>query len=183
MGTKDTCAALNRMATRRQCERAMTRRVTVTWTASFIAVLALVAPSLLSDHAIAATTNKTVYGTVYDQIGNGLNDADVTVEIWSGYWPDRDFLRTSESTVTDSTGYYQVTISSNYWDPHNTIKIIATVDGIQKTRMIEANESEYQEVNVHIDLTIPEFSSPLILLVILAGLMLSVIILQHRREK
>lgn len=175
MGTKDTCTALSGMATRRQSERALARRVTVTWTAAFVAVLALVAPSFLSDHAIAATTNKTVYGAVYDQIGNGLNGADVTVEIWGGYWPDQDFLRTSESTVTDSTGYYQVTISSNYWDPHNTIKIIATFDGNQKTRMIEANESEYQEVNVHMDFTIPEFGSPLILLVILAGLRLSVI--------
>lgn len=181
--TKNTRTALSRMAIRKQSGRALARRVTITWAAVFTAVLTLVAPFFLSDHAIAATTNKTVYGVVYDQIGNGLNGADVTVEIWGAYWPDRDFLRTSNFTVTDSAGYYQVTISSNYWDPHNTIKIIAAFDGNQKIRMIEANDSEDQEVNVHMDFTIPELGSPLLLLVILAGWILPVVILQHRREK
>jgi hypothetical protein len=129
-----------------------------------------------------AITNKTVLGIVYDQTSQPITGADVTVEIWGGYWPDQDFFRTSESTVTDPSGYYEVTFSSNYWDPHNTIKVIVTYGSDEKTHMVEADEEQYQTVDVFMGLVIPEFSGPLGLLAVMIGCMVSVVVLRARRR-
>lgn len=145
--------------------------------------IALMAPSFISMNAEAATTNKTVQGVVYDQTSSPLAGADVTVEIWGGYFPGQTVLRSSVSTVTDSSGYYEVTIGSNYWDPHNTINLIVTYDLTQKTRKVEANGDQYQTVDIIISLAIPEFRGHLSLLTIMAGCIVPIIALAARRRK
>jgi len=130
-----------------------------------------------------ATTNKTVLGVVYDQTSQPIAGADVTVEIWGGYWPDQDFFRTSESTVTDPSGYYEVTINSNYWDPHNTIKVTVTYGSDQKTHKVEADAEQYQTVNMFMDLVIPEFSGSLGLLAMMAGCAVPVVVMLARKRR
>ncbi len=151
-------------------------------TAIAVALFFIASPFLSGDIA-AATTNKTVYGTVYDQVGTAISGADVVVEIWGGYWPDQDFIRTSESTVTSPMGYYEVNINSNYWDPHNTIKVIAAYETAQDTTMVEADGEEFQEVNVHMDFTIPEFIGFTEVLAVLAGCMAPVFVFSSRRRR
>lgn len=145
--------------------------------------LALLAPSFFSTNAEGAITNKTVLGTVSDQTGNPLAGADVTVEIWGGDWPNQDFFRTSESTVTDAGGYYEVTFNGNYWDPHNTIKVIVIYGSVQEDRMVEADGDPYQTVDIFIDLTIPESSGSLGLLAMMAGCMVPIVVLMARRRR
>ena len=107
----------------------------------------------------------------------------MTVEIWGGYWPDQSFFRISNSTVTNAQGYYEVTFNSNYWDPHNTIKVIVTYDSDQKIKKVEADEGLDQEVNVFMNLTIPEFGSPLGLLAMMATCMVPIVVLLARRRR
>jgi hypothetical protein len=145
--------------------------------------LALLVPLFGSTNAEGAFTNKTVLGTVYDQTGNPVIGADVTVEIWGGYWPEQDFFRISSSTVTDASGYYEVTFSSNYWDPHNTIKVIANYGSYQKTHIVEANGDQYQTVDVFMNLTIPESSGPLGLLAMMVGCIVPIMFLLARWRK
>jgi hypothetical protein len=148
-----------------------------------VIMLALMAPSFLSTNAKGAVVNKTILGTVYDHDGHPLTGADVTVEIWGGYWPSQDFFRISDSTVTNAWGYYEVTFSSNYWDPHNTIKVIVTYGTDQKTYKVEANADQYQEVNMFLDLTIPEFHGPLGLLAMMIGCVAPIVVLLARRRR
>ena len=145
--------------------------------------LALLIPLFFSLNAEGATTSKTVLGTVYDQAGQPLSDARVTVQIWGGSWPDQDFLRTSRLTVTDSWGSYEVTISSNYWDPHNTIRVIATYDSTQGIRSVEADEETHQTLDVDINLTIPEVGGALGLLAMMVGCIVPIMIMLDRKRK
>lgn len=145
--------------------------------------VAMLAPSLISENAEGAVVDKTVQGTVYNQAGYPLTGAHVTVEIWGGSWPEQDFFRTSESTTTDYSGYYEVTFSSNYWDPHNTIKVVATYGTYQETRSVEANGDEYQTVDVYIDLTIPEFGGRLGLMAMIATGVVTIVGLQARKRR
>ena len=153
--------------------------------------LALLAPSLFSMNGggaaahmtVEAVTDKNVQGIVYDQAANPIPGANVTVEIWGGDWPDQAFFRTSKSTVTDTLGFYEVTFSSNYWSPHNTIRIIVTYGSYQKAFEVEANEDESQTVNMFMNLTISEFSGPSGLLAIVAGCMIPTAFLLARRRR
>jgi len=129
---------------------------------------AVLMPSFFAPNAEGATTNKTVQGVVYDQFSDGLLGADVTVEIWGGYWPEQTVLRTSQSTVTDSSGYYEVTINSNFWDPHNTISVTVVYGSDQTTRSVEADGAQYQTVDVSINLTIPELGAAGMVIVTMA---------------
>jgi len=123
-------------------------------------MLLLLAALLLPSNVQGAISDKTVYGVVEDQMGDPISGAHVTVEMWGGDWPRIDFFRTSKAAVTDSLGYYQVTFDANSWDPHNTIKVIVTYNSIEKIRQVEANGDEFQEVNVIMDLSIPELGKP-----------------------
>ena len=145
--------------------------------------LALLTPSFISMNAEGAETDKTVLGNVYDLASQPLAGSDVTVEIWGGYWPDQDFFRVSESTVTDALGYYDVTFSSNFWDPHNTIKVIVTYGLSQETRIVEADEDPYQTVDVTMNPAIPEFSGSLGPLAMVAGCAVSISALLGRRRR
>ncbi len=145
--------------------------------------LVLLAPSFFSANAQGASVNKIVLGTVSDHEGNPLSGAQVTVEIWGGYWPVQDFFRISSSATTNALGYYETTFSSNFWDPHNTIKVIVTFGSDQKTTKVEANADEYQEVNISLNLTIPEFRGPLGLLAMMAGCFAPVVIFLARRRE
>jgi len=127
----------------------------------------LLAAILLPSNAQGAISDKTVYGTVEDQVGDFVSGAHVTVEMWGGDWPRIDYFRASQPAVTNSLGYYEVTFDANSWDPHNTIRVIVTYNSIEKIRQVEANGDDYQEVNVVMDLSIPELSGPVSLCVVI----------------
>lgn len=173
----------SRTATHGQCERGVVRHKGYLLATVVGVALVLLAPSLFSANAEGATTDKTVSGTAYDLASNPLVGAHVTVEIWGGYWPDETVLRTSQSTVTDAWGNYEMTFLGNSWDPHNTIKVIATYDFLQGAHNVEANGDQYQTVDVIISTTIPEFSGPLGLLAMMAGCIVPIVILLARRRR
>jgi hypothetical protein len=145
-----------------------------------VAAGALVTTSV-APNAEGATTNKTVYGTIYNHLGQPIGGMSVVVEIWGGFWPVQEFFRISKSTVSDSSGYYQVTISSNYWDPHNTIVVIVTHDSVPTTKKTEANGDEFQEVDMTVNIPIPEFGS-IGLLTVVAGCTLPIVAFLRRRR-
>jgi hypothetical protein len=145
--------------------------------------LVLLATSFFSTNVAGSITNKNVQGVILNQTGSPFPGADVTVEIWGGYWPDQDYFRTSVSTVTDAWGYYEVTINSNYWDPHNTIKLVVTFGSSQDTHKVEANDEQYQTVDMYTSIVIPEFTGSVSLLVLLTGSLVSGAIFLARRRK
>lgn len=151
-----------------------------------IALTYLVVPSIFFENgptnAEGAYTAKFVYGTVYDQTGQPLDGASVAVEIWGGYWPDQDYFRISASAATDASGYYEVSIDANYWDPHNTIVVIATQGMTQGTQKAEADAEPTQYVDVHTGTVIPEFSGSLGLLAV-AGFVIPALVLRVRLPK
>ena len=110
-------------------------------------------------NAGGATTAKFIDGIVYDLDDQRAIGAEVTVEIWGGDWPDQDFLRTSQSTVTDVSGRYEVEINANYWRPHNTIWVYASDGQYQGQTKVEADAEAGQTVDVHLVLTVPEFDT------------------------
>jgi len=173
----------SRTTTRELCQVVVVRHRGYLLTVVVGIALALLVPSLFSANAEGSITDKTVSGTAYDLTSTPLAGARVTVAIWGGDWPNQDFFRTSESTMTDAWGYYEVTISSNYWDPHNTIRVKVTYDSLQGTRDVEANGDEYQTVNVFVNVAIPEFSGPLSMLAMMAGGMVPVVVSLARRRK
>lgn len=120
-------------------------------------VLAVLAVVFLSANSAGATTNKTVTGTIGNLNGDPVAGASVRVEIWGGSWPERTVLRNITTTYSDSFGNYQVTINSNYWDPHNTIKVTAISGGYFGIRTVEANDQQDQTVDVTLNAAIPEF--------------------------
>ncbi len=119
-------------------------------------------------NAEGAISSKVVYGTVYDSGGLPVAGADVRVEIWGGAWPDADFLRITKSTVTDYSGYYQVTINANYWDPHNSIWVFATDGVYQGQKRVEADAEGAQMVDVNLAEVVPEFNAPLVVVLVSA---------------
>lgn len=132
---------------------------------------------------VQAATDKAVCGVVYDQAGIPIPGADVNVEIWGGSWPDQAFFRTSISTGTNASGYYEVVFSSNYWSPHNTIRVIVNYGSSQKSYDVEANEEGSQTVDMVMNLMIPEFGWPYSVLAIIAGCLIPASILLARRRR
>lgn len=167
---------------KRMRENALPRRRVKLFTAAGISLALMILFSMTAD-VEGSLTNKTIQGHIQDTIGTPLSGADVTIEIWGGFWPDQDFLRTTSSTVSDAYGNYEVTINSNYWDPHNTIKVIVTYGPDEGTRSVEANDQEYQTVDVTISVAIPEFSNLPGLLVAICGCAVSVLLLGARRRR
>ena len=152
-------------------------------TVAYMMIIAATALLFLPASSMAATTDKTVQGTISDQNGDPVSGASVRVEIWGGSWPDQDFFRTSATTVSNAYGDYQVTINSNYWDPHNTIKVIATFDGYGGSHSVEANDQQYQTVDVTVRLIVPEFGdSPGMLVIVIAFIALSIALSTQRRR-
>ena len=141
--------------------------------------IAIALPSflLISTNVQGALTDKTISGHVYDQNSQPINGASVSIEIWGGYWPDRDTLRISDSTVTNTWGYYEVTINSNYWDPHNTIIVHVTYGITEETRIVEADGDQYQTVDVSMGIVIPELSGLIGLPTTIVGCMITIVIL------
>jgi len=131
-------------------------------------------------NAGGAVSEKVVDGFVYDVGGQPVGGAEVRVEIWGGSWPEQDYFRTSQSTVTDYLGYYEVIIDSNYWDPHNTIRVIATDGPLQGEEMIEADGDSGQTVDVTLAPAIPNLSSPM---AIVSAAFLVALILRRRAAR
>lgn len=142
----------------------------------------LIAALLLPSNVEGAISDKTVYGVIENQMGDPINGAQVTVESWGGDWPRIDFFFTLRVTMTDSLGYYQVTFDANSWMPHGTIKVIATYNSIEKIRQVEANGDEYQEVNVVMDLSIPELSGPVTLFAVIGVSAASLMVVRRFRR-
>ena len=111
-------------------------------------------------NATGAVTPKLIDGIVYYPGGQPAAGAEVTVEIWGGSWPDRTVLRASQSTVTNIDGHYEVVIGANYWSPHNTIWVHATLGSYQGEHKVEADAEASEVVDVNMVPVIPEFNVP-----------------------
>ena len=135
-------------------------------------VLGLIVFWLLWAHgptnAAGATTPKFISGSIYDPWDQPASGAEVTVEIWGGSWPDTTILRTSQSTVADTSGYFEVEINANYWGPHNTIRVRATDWPYEGAHSVEANGDIGQTVDVNLNPAIPEFNIPMAMLLVCA---------------
>jgi hypothetical protein len=132
------------------------RRIAVYGLLSF-SVLSILAVALLgSMSAVAGLGPKVVRGYVYDNEGNKLGGATVTVEII-----DKTTLLVRD-TQTDTTpdGYYMVTFQPDKWDIGDTIRAKATYGSVQ-SEPIEAiaTADEYQSLDIHFATAIPQFAS------------------------
>jgi len=118
-------------------------------------------PGKGTTNAGGALADKIIYGYVFDFGGQPVSGAEVLVEIWGGYWPYPESFRISQETVADSSGYYEVLIDANYWDPHNTIWVFAASGPYEEDVKAEADAEPDQRVDVALAQVIPEFSSPM----------------------
>jgi hypothetical protein len=126
-------------------------------------LLALVASALMtSNEALAATGPKAVRGYIWDDHGNLVEGADVTVNILA---QSDSSVRATEADTTLADGEYFVTFSLDEWDVDDMIEVIATYNTVQEPNSTAATVSGLQWVNVSFDFEIPEFGSYLGLLI------------------
>lgn len=135
------------------------RRIAVYGLSSFF-VLSILAVALLgSMSAMADIGTKPVQGYVYDNAGNLLGGATVTVVVID---KTDHSVRDTLTNTTGPDGYYMVTFSPDKWDIGDTIRARATYGSVQS----EANETlatadEYQNLDIHFTTAIPQFGSVL----------------------
>jgi hypothetical protein len=116
----------------------------------------------LTHVADAATQPKIVWGYVYDEAGQPLAGATVTVTMKYGTGTTR-----SEITAdpTESDGYYMVTFETNQWEEGDTIEVSAMKSGgevaTNSTGATPANAGD-QQIDIHFsEIVIPEFGNAL----------------------
>ena len=129
--------------------------------ATLAVVVAIIAVPIAVEYARvakAADATKTVYGIVYDETGQPVAGATVTVTMKYGTGSTRSQL-TYGPTETD--GYYLVVFGLTEWMEHDTIEVIASESGLgTATNSTEATVAGSQQVDVHFLELIPEFVSP-----------------------
>jgi hypothetical protein len=135
------------------------RRIAVFGLSSFF-VLSILAVTLLgSISTMAGIGPKAVQGYVYDNAGNLLGGATVTVVIID---KTTHLVRDTLTDTTGLDGYYSVSFAPDKWDIGDTIRARATSGSVQS----EANETlatadEYQNLDIHFTTAIPQFGSVL----------------------
>jgi len=108
--------------------------------------------------AKAADAPKTVYGVVYDEIGQPIAGATVTVTMKYGLDNNRSQLIYGP---TDTDGYYLLVFDISQWMEHDTIEVVASRSGQDTaTNSTEANPEGSQQVDVQFLELIPEFTNP-----------------------
>jgi len=135
------------------------RRIAVYGLSSFF-VLSILAVALLgSMSAMAGIGVKPVMGTVYDNAGNLLGGATVTVVIID---KNTSVVRDTLTETTGSDGIYMVTFPADKWDIGDTIRARATYGSVQsEANQTIANESATQDLDIHFKTAIPQFGSVL----------------------
>jgi hypothetical protein len=135
------------------------RRIAVYGLSSFF-VLSILAVALLgSMSAMAGLGPKVVQGYVYDNAGNKLGGATVTVVVMNS---TTHLVRDTQTDTTGSDGYYMVSFDPNKWDIGDTIRARATSGSVQSdANQTIANESGAQDLDVHFKTAIPQFGSVL----------------------
>jgi hypothetical protein len=135
------------------------RRIAVYGLSSFF-VLSILAVALLgSMSAMAGTGTKPVQGYVYDNAGNLLKGATVTVVVIDN---TTHLVRDTQTDTTGSDGYYMVSFGPDKWDIGDTIRARATSGSVQSdANETIANESATQNLDIHFKTAIPQFGSVL----------------------
>ncbi len=99
---------------------------------------------------------KVLMGHVYQTDGiTPAAGAQVTAAILSGFT-----IRATQSTTTNSTGFYTVTFGPSDWDIGNLIEVGALLGSVGGLGSAVADSSGVQTVDVTLSTTIPEFSAP-----------------------
>jgi hypothetical protein len=148
--------------------------VTVLLAASF-----LIGASFLSvSRDASAGMIKVVRGHIYDEIGNPLGGANVTIKVIRGInQVDIDWYDSSESD-----GLYTVTFGDmDNLLQNDTIEVTASYSGRQSTNSAIADGLNIQYIDVTIiGVTIPEFGS--ISVVVVCGAFVAIFVLVGRRR-
>lgn len=126
---------------------------------TFAVVALLVGAMLVSTtNASAATGPLTVYGYVYDNLGDPLEGATVVITIVA--------TAESRSTTTDENGFYTNAadeFESGDYDVGDTIQVVSTYNSVEATNSEEVTEDMEEfglaQVDVHYLTEIPEFGS------------------------
>jgi hypothetical protein len=125
--------------------------------------LALVTSALMaSDGALAAIGPKQVKGYIWDNVGNPVEGAQVTVNILA---QSDSSIRATLSEDSNAIGYYSMSFAMGEWDEGDMIEVLATYDSIQEPNSTVATDYPSQWVNVSFKFEIPEFGSYLGLLI------------------
>lgn len=150
--------------------------------ATMLVACALIASvNLGSDKASAGTGPLNVRGHVWDEYGNPVADANVTVESFD----DDALIDTLYYDATEPDGFYSLTFAYDRWNPNYTIKITAKYDtytGVNDT-LAPYIAVPFIWLNVSLEgYAIPEFSDSVTLGLTVAGLAAMVILLGSRRR-
>lgn len=127
---------------------------------AIVIVSILISALLFAPHASAGDGPKTVLGYVYDQNGDPIPGANVTINMRR---PDNSIRSTLWYDATDSDGFYSVTffdLGGSPWEIGDTIEVIALygADSASNTTIATpSNDYPVQYVNVTIAIIIPEF--------------------------
>ena len=138
------------------------------------AVGMLLAPAMVS----AASGPKAVAGYVWDNAGNNITGASITVNIRNL----TNVIKATQSDTTDSDGYYAVTFQPADWEIGYTIETISTYNSIQETNSTTATNYPFQFVNISYPFEIPELGS-WVGLVIAGGFLGAVAVVMLTRRK
>jgi len=104
---------------------------------------------------IAADDEKWVRGYVKDSAGRVLIGATVTVNILDGAPSPRATL----VDTTDDSGWYHVEFNPGDWDVGNTIQVISSYEGDQRTVEQSATLNIIQQIDVTYPYEISQFGS------------------------
>ena len=102
----------------------------------------------------AAAGPKNVRGYVWDNAGRPIEGASVSVTVKTSA-----DVPTTNSTTTNSAGFYSVSFGPSYWDVGKKINVTATYNANQQTNSTTAIDYPVQFVNVTFPFEIPVFDS------------------------
>jgi hypothetical protein len=118
--------------------------------------IAMIAVFILSSSLVSAVGTKTIVGTVYDESGNPLAGATVTVTMKSGETVHG--VHSDDPTLSD--GYYLITFGETEWAVGDDIVVVAVKagNGGEATSNSVADDFDFQIVDVSFQTAIPQFS-------------------------
>jgi len=154
------------------------RRIEAAILISFVALFFLIPVlSNISMRSTAAEGPKAVDGTVFDSSLNIVVGASVTVQV---YIDSSMIVRSTQSTTTDSLGFYTVTFGNTEWEIGDTIKVTATKGADSGTNSVVADSGFQQTLNITFGSVIPEFGSPLVISLAMVGIVLTFVISRRK---
>jgi len=142
---------------------------------------AIIAVFILSSGLVSAQGfPKVITGTVYDESGNKLEGATVTVTMKSGAAVHG--METDGPTWSD--GYFSVTFAGTDWVEGDDIVVVAVKagNGGEAINYSVADDVSDQNVDVHFETAIPQFGG-LVGAFAAAGLVGAVAIVSFRKRK